>query len=115
MQVDMSMYFTHPELGHEIESIAGVYAYTEEKIIQVAGRDVLYFIGYSVTNKSCCGVGGCMFATVAGFVERYAIQKDEGKIISQIEPVTDDSTRYHIEKLLKAQGVMQVNFFQANQ
>ncbi len=104
------MYFTHPRLGHEIESIAGIYAYTEEKIIQVDGRDVLYFIGYSVTNKSCCGVGGCMFATVAGFIQKYAVSKDHGSLISEIEPITDTVIRKQIEKQIKAQGALQVNF-----
>lgn len=108
----MSVYFTHPHLGQEVESIAGVYAYTEEKRMQIDGRDVLYFVGYSVTNKSCCGVGGCMFATVAGFIQKYGMQKDEGKIISQVEPVTDINTRHLIEKLLKAQGLMQVGFWE---
>lgn len=110
MQVTMGVYFTHPRLGKEVESIAGIYAYTEEKHLQIDERDVLYFIGYSVTNKSCCGVGGCMFATVAGFVQQYALKKDEDNIVSEVEPITDAVLRKHIEKLLKAQGVMQVNF-----
>lgn len=110
MQVTMSIYFTHPQLGQEVESIAGVYAYTEEKRLQIAEKDVLYFIGYSVTNKSCCGVGGCMFATVAGFVLQYAAKKDRDNIVSEVEPITEEALRKHIEKLIKAQGVLQVNF-----
>lgn len=110
MQVTMSIYFTHPQLGQEVESIAGVYAYTEEKRLQIDEKDVLYFIGYSVTNKSCCGVGGCMFATVAGFVLQYTAKKDEEHIISEVEPITEEALRKHIEKLIKAQGVLQVNF-----
>lgn len=106
----MSTYFTHPRLGHEVESIAGVYAYTEEKRLQIDGREVLYFVGYSVTNKSCCGVGGCMFATVAGFVQTYAVKQDEDTIISEVEPITDATTRKHIERLIKTLGIMQVNF-----
>lgn len=110
LQVAMSMYFTHPRLGHEVESIAGVYEYTEEKRLQIHGRDVLYFVGYSVTNKSCCGVGGCMFANVAGFVQRYAVNKDKENIVSEVEPITDVALRNHIERLIKTQGIMQVNF-----
>lgn len=110
MQVAMSTYFTHPRLGHEVESIAGIYAYTEEKRLQINGRDVLYFVGYSVTNKSCCGVGGCMFATVAGFVQTYAVNKDEDNIVSEVEPITDVTLQKHIERLIKTQAIMQVNF-----
>ncbi len=110
MQVTMSIYFTHPQLGQEVESIAGVYAYTEEKRLQIDEKDVLCFIGYSVTNKSCCGVGGCMFATVAGFVQQYAVKKGEDNIVSMVEPITDTALRKQIEKLIKAQGVLQVNF-----
>ncbi|MGQ9842455.1 MAG: hypothetical protein ACUVRK_02730 [Spirochaetota bacterium] len=106
----MSTYFTHPRLGNEVESIAGVYAYTQEKRLQIQGRDVLYFVGYSVANKSCCGVGGCMFATVAGFVQRYAVNKDNDTIVSEVEPITDVTLQHHIERLIKTQGIMQVNF-----
>ncbi|MCX8123613.1 MAG: hypothetical protein N3F66_05545 [Spirochaetes bacterium] len=106
----MSVYFTHPTLGQQIESIAGVYAYTEEKCIQIDGKNVLYFIGFCVTNKSCCGVGGCMFANVAGFVKSYGIQAKEGKIISEVEPIDDEITKHYIEKLIKLHGVLQVNF-----
>ncbi len=111
MQVTMNVKFTHPPLGEEVESISGFYVYTEEKRLQLNEREVLYFVGYSVTNKSCCGVGGCMFATVAGFITNYASQIVEGKVISDIKPITNEETQHHIEKLLKKQGIIQIGFY----
>ncbi|MEJ5362265.1 MAG: hypothetical protein WBK20_07960 [Spirochaetota bacterium] len=107
----MNVKFTHPPLGEEVESIAGFYVFTEERRLELNDRDVLYFVGYSVTNKSCCGVGGCMFATVAGIVNTYAAQVTEGKVISDIEPITNEETQKHIEKLLQKQGIQQVGFY----
>ena len=107
----MKVKFTHPPLGQEVESIAGFYVYTEERRLTHNGREVLYFVGYCITNKSCCGVGGCMFATVAGFITAYALQFIEGKVISEIEPIIDEETQTHIEKLLQKQGILQIGFY----
>jgi len=107
----MNVQFNHPKIGEEVESIAGFYVYTDEKRLQLNGRELLYFVGYSVTNKSCCGVGGCMFATVAGFIKKYAIMKDGTIIQSEVEPILDEETQAKVEKLLQKQGIMQVGFY----
>jgi len=109
----MSVHFKHPQLEHEVESIAGVYAYTHEKRLSVDDKEILCFIGYAIANKSCCGVGGCMFATIAGFLQEYAVQKEGDSVISMVEPVSDTSTRQRIEAMLRLEGIQQVQFYAA--
>jgi hypothetical protein len=54
-----------------------------------------------------------MFATVAGFLQEYAVQKEGDSIISVVEPVSDTSTRQRIEAMLRLEGIQQVQFHAA--
>lgn len=107
----MCAHFKHPIIGQEIESISSVYAYTHEKRLDFENREVLCFIGYAVTNNSCCGAGGCMFALVAGFINEYSVKKDGDNGISVVVPVNDEQTQKHITACLQKEGVSQVQFF----
>ena len=104
MQTRTEIYdFVHPELGREITAIGGHYVFNKEIRVSYDNREVLYFIGYAVVNTSCCGVGGCAYALVPGFVKDWKYKKNnDGLFVSQIEPIreiTDQKeVRHRIQK-----------------
>ena len=109
------MEFIHPVLNIEIEAIGGHYMITHEDKLSLFDNEILYFVGYAVTDRACCGVGGCGYAIVAGCIIDYKSGlTDDGRPISIIEPVHKkwyvDITR----KIQKKEGVTQVHFQCAN-
>ena len=104
--------FTHPKLGQEITAIGGHYVFNHERRLSFDGHDVLYLVGYAVVDTSCCGVGGCAYAMVAGYVRAWKYKKNEtNESISQIEPVCDVDDQVAIRRLIKKiEAVQQVTY-----
>lgn len=104
--------FIHPELGQEITAIGGHYVFNSEQRLRFDGRQVLYLVGYAVVDTSCCGVGGCAYAMVPGYVRAWKYKKNESnEPVSQIEPVSDADDQVAISQLIqKKEGVQQVTF-----
>jgi hypothetical protein len=104
--------FIHPKLGQEITAIGGHYVFNNEHRLSVDGRDVLYLVGYAVVDTSCCGVGGCAYALVPGYVLAWKYKRNEtSEPISQIEPVRDIDDQVAIRELIqKKEVVQQVTF-----
>lgn len=104
--------FIHPRLGQEITAIGGHYVFNHERRLSFDGREVLYLVGYAVVDTSCCGVGGCAYALVAGYVRAWKYKKSEtNEPISQIEPVCDADDQVAISQLIqKKEVVQQVTF-----
>lgn len=97
--------FEHPELYTQIESISGHYEYVRESTVEIGGRTLLYLKGYSVTDSSCCGVGGCIFYSIPGYVVKLNhAGTDRGTRISLVEPVTDENDREEIRKYFADSG-----------
>lgn len=105
--------YTHPVLDEEIEAIGGHYVVQREERMEVGGREVVYQVGYAIVDSSCCGVGGCGYATVPGYIVKWKHKKDEnGQEISEVEPVALPTEREEIKKrILKVEQVNQVNFW----
>ncbi|MBW1815286.1 MAG: hypothetical protein JRJ39_17050 [Deltaproteobacteria bacterium] len=82
--------YVHPVLNEETTSVSGYYTLTKEARLEFHGREVLYYIGHAA----------------------WKIEKSkEGRNISQIEKINDESIQKEIAALLKAkEGVHQVNF-----
>ena len=99
----MSKDFVHPKLNEEVTAIAGHYTHEREERLSVNGKEVLYFVGYGVVDTSCCGMGGCKFAIVPGYVLDYRYKEDEGgNPVSSVEPIgDDDETRREISRLIE--------------
>ncbi len=92
----------------EVRSIAGSYCIEKEKLISVNGRDGLFEIGNGLVDSSCCGVGGCRFAHVAGFVHRDRMKQDEkGRWVSEVEPIQDPNVRKKLEAFLIEEEMVQ--------
>jgi hypothetical protein len=104
--------FIHPNLGQEITAIGGHYVFNDERRLSFDGRVVLYLVGYAVVDTSCCGVGGCAYALVPGYVRAWKYQKDnDGVFVSLIEPIHDTGEQQQIRRLIqKREMVQQVTF-----
>jgi hypothetical protein len=106
------MEFVHPVLGEDVTAIGGHYTLTKEARLIYAGREVLYLVGFGSVDTSCCGVGGCIYALVPGYIVSYRshTQSEDARDVSLVEPV-DANARAAIAAMLKAsEGVTQVHF-----
>jgi len=103
--------YVHPKLGQEITAIGGHYVFGKEIRLPYDGREVLYFLGYAVLNSTCCGVGGCAYALVPGFIFDWKYKKTDDTFVSKIEPIHDLSVQQKIRRLIqRKEMVYQVNF-----
>ena len=104
--------FIHPNLGQEITAIGGHYVFNKEGRISFNAREVLYLVGYAVVNTSCCGVGGCAYALVPGFINDWKYKKDiNGLFVSQIKPIRNTTEQREIRRLIqKKEMIQQVTF-----
>jgi hypothetical protein len=105
--------FIHPNLGQEITAIGGHYVFNKEGRISFNDREVLYMVGYAVVNTSCCGVGGCAYALVPGFINDWKYKKDiNGLFVSQIEPIRNTIEQREIRRLIQKKEIIQQVTFQ---
>jgi len=104
--------FVHPNLGEEITAIGGHYVFNKEIRMPFNEREILYFVGYAVVNTSCCGVGGCAYAMVPGFVRDWKYKKSKAHLpVSKVAPVCDMGDQKEIRRLIqKREVVQQVTF-----
>jgi hypothetical protein len=105
--------FIHPNLGQEITAIGGHYVFNKEGRISFNDREVLYMVGYAVVNTSCCGVGGCAYALVPGFINDWKYKKDINDLfVSQIEPIRNTIEQREIRRLIQKKEIIQQVTFQ---
>ena len=104
--------YVHQPLNQEITAIGGHYIVREEVRFPFEGREVLYLKGYAVMDTSCCGLKGCAFVDVKGFVVDWKMRTNpEGLEMTQVEPITDEGMRKRIRILLQSKEVFhQVQF-----
>ncbi|OPX40578.1 MAG: hypothetical protein B1H13_06775 [Desulfobacteraceae bacterium 4484_190.3] len=94
--------YIHQELEKEVKSISGSYTLVEEEHLIYRGREVLYVVGFAMVDSSCCGVGGCRFINIPGYVVSWKREKDvSGLPVSEIEPITEEEEQKEIKKLLE--------------
>jgi hypothetical protein len=100
--------YAHEEIDREIHTVSGHYAFRKEARLPFGDREVLYTVGYAVVDRSCCGPGGCGFAIVPGYVVSWKSKiDDQGRPLSQVEPIRDPSARKEVARLI--QGCEMVN------
>lgn len=103
--------YTH-ELGKRVEFFSGWYELDSEHLRDVDGRQVLYAVGTSHVDSSCCGTWGCKYALVLGYVRTYKCRKNgEGLWISEVELIEDERTRRKITAKLSEGEVIKVQFY----
>lgn len=108
----MTQEYKHLELQSEVESIGGRYTLDAEERIPVGGREALAVFGVSFVDRSCCGMGGCRFANVPGYVVKWKDRTDaDGRAVSVVEPIEDEAAQRRIEEIIKnRESYCQVNF-----
>lgn len=104
--------YVHRDLDQEVTAIGGHYRFCKEARITFRGRPVLYLSGYALYDSTCCGVGGCGYALVQGFVENWKYRSDsEGFPISRVEEIGEPDFQVELERLILArEKVQQVVF-----
>lgn len=105
--------YSHLELGKDIPAgIAGYYTPYKEVRLEFGGRQVLYVVGRAVLEASCCGTGNWIYATVPGFVASWHASESAGVPVSEVEPVTDESERQQVARIIEgAESVEVVTFW----
>jgi len=105
----------HQLLNQQVTAIGGHYVLVKEARLPFQGQEVLYLVGHAAFDTTCCGVGGCAYALVPGFILQWKVKADdEGLAVSLIEPVRDKAAQKEIQRLLiKRETVQQVRFQQA--
>ena len=102
----------HHELNQEITAIGGHYVLVKEARLPFRGREVLYLIGHAAFDTTCCGVGGCAYALVPGFIASWQSErKEDGLAVSQVEPIRDEAVQEEIRRRIeKQETIHQVQF-----
>jgi hypothetical protein len=85
---------------------------TKEGTFETKGASILFLVGYGVIDSSCCGVGGCRYGLVPGYVIAWKYARDDrGRPVSLVVPITDPKIREDVHSFLsKTEGVSQVSF-----
>ena len=104
--------FAHPKLNEGVSAIGGEYQFTAERQIDVDGRPLLYYTGFFMIDRSCCGISGCAYALVAGFVREWKFRiNDCGRPVSRVAPVRSPDLQKRVAAMIQQQDpLMQVSF-----
>ena len=104
--------FVHLALDQEVTAIGGHYVLTKEALVSFLSHSLLYFVGYAVIDTSCCGVGGCSYAFVPGFVLNWKYKKTtDNRMVSRIKPIKDSSIQREIRRLIEHKEIVhQISF-----
>jgi hypothetical protein len=105
--------YTHEPLNQEVTAIGGSYLLVKEECLGFQARQVLYLIGHAIFDSSCCGISGCAYALVPGFVLDWKSSTDrEGLAISHVAPIRDPAVQDRVRRLIEAREVVQQVLFQ---
>jgi hypothetical protein len=104
--------YIHKEIDKEIKTISGYFMYHEEKRLNLRGRDVLFAVGVGIIDNACCGIGGCRFIEVPGYIVSWKSEVDNhGNSMSKVDPIKDEEEKKEIRSLLeKFYSHSQINF-----
>ena len=104
--------YVHQPLKQEVTAIGGHYVLIKEARLPFQGREVLYLVGHAAFETTCCGVGGCAYALVSGFILDWrAAMNEDGCAVSQVEPIRAEIIQHQVRRLIeKRERVHQVIF-----
>jgi len=106
---------THPKVGEEVRSIAGYYVFEREEVMAHGGRKLLYWVGYGLLDTCPCGVAGCGFALVGGYLKESGKGiSAQGTPIGSVEEVPPGQRDEVAALIRRKESVRQVNFWPAN-
>jgi hypothetical protein len=94
--------YMHQEPGTEVRFIAGHYTIVEEGRLTYCGREVLYVVGIAVVGSNCCGVQGCRFVNIPGYIGAWKRRLSDGVTpMSVVEPIEDGNEQLEIREMLE--------------
>jgi hypothetical protein len=104
--------YVHQALNQEVTAIGGYYLLVKEVRLPFHGREVLYLVGQAAFETACCGVGGCAYGLVPGFILRWKKERNkDGLAVSLVEPIRDGGVQEQVRRLIERdEGVHQVSF-----
>ena len=108
------MEYIHQTLNSdaEIKTISGHFTVEKEKRLAYKDKSILCVIGMGIIDSSCCGVGGCRYALVPGYIRQWKKKNKSGLHISEVEPISDENVKKELSNILKeAEVVTQVDFW----
>jgi len=105
--------YTHQELNKDVNCIAGFYTPLKEVRLKYNSREVLYIVGQSVIESSCCGIGSWGYAIVPGYIVNWQNKTNEACLpVSEVEPISDKAIRADISRTIKqVETVSQIDFW----
>ena len=109
----MASEYVHLEIDKEVETFAGFYAPRKEVRLKHNGREVLYVIGQSVVEASCCGTGSFGYAIVPGYLLDWKSKRSEsGLPVSEVEPLSDEGVKRDMARLIQEnEGITNIDFW----
>ena len=105
--------YTHPELDREVRSFAGYYVPVEEHVLPYNEREVIYILGHTCIEASCCGSKNWVYIQVPGFLVRKHIRVSADMLpVSEIGIIQDKEVRRTIyEALIKKYPGAQIEIY----
>ena len=105
--------YSHLELNKDVPAPSGYYTPGKEVRLKYNGREVLYTVSQAVIESSCCGSSDFQSAQVPGYIVAWHAEKTkEGLPVSLVEPITNESAREAIRKIIKdTENVSQTEFW----
>jgi hypothetical protein len=99
--------YIHRPIGEEVRAIAGSYTLEKEIRLPVSGREVLVVLGHAFIDSSCCGVAGCRYAFVPGYLRGWHDRESDGGLpVSTVESVRDRSEQRAIEEAVRGRELI---------
>ncbi len=100
--------YAHIPLGEEVHAIGGYYILEKEVRLPFRGEEVLYVIGMSLVDSSCCAPTGCRYAIVPGYILewRHGANKDNLPL-TEVQPIRDEQIREQITEIIKQAYLVQ--------
>ncbi|MHC1585287.1 MAG: hypothetical protein ACXQS7_03355, partial [Candidatus Syntropharchaeia archaeon] len=93
--------YTHTELDEDVKTISGYYIPEKEERLEYNKKEVLYVVGQGMIDSSCCGVGGCRYALIPGYIVNWKKKRnEEGFPVSEVEPISDKKEQEEIRKII---------------
>ena len=106
--------YIHQEIGKDVlVGIAIRYVPLQETVLDYNGRKVLYAMGQTYAESSCCAVGDWTNVVVPGYIVGWKDSASEdGLPVSEVEPVTDPKAREELSGIIQAkEGVLPIEFW----
>jgi len=104
--------YVHQPLQQKVTAIGGHYVLVKEDRLPFRGREILYLVGHAAFDTTCCGVGGCAYALVPGFVLDWKhTTNEDGLAVSRVVAIRDEAIQRDVRRLVeRKEGIHQTQF-----